>query len=144
MYQEYRTQAFIASSPNGWMNTEVTLQWVENVIRAFSFKQKLLAWDFKECNIEDTAKMLLATKKIDTVTVPGGYAKYLQVPDVSWNENFKANCTEKYDDWLATDGINNEMKGGNVKAPAWKEIIKSILSSLRNDQRVVYTMCVKY
>ena len=80
MYQEYQTQAFIASSPNGWMNTELTLQWVENVIRAFSFKQKLLAWDFKECNIEDTAKMLLATKKIDTVTVPGGYAKYLQVP----------------------------------------------------------------
>ena len=36
--QEFRSQAVIASSPNGWMNTELTHQWVDNVIGAFSIK----------------------------------------------------------------------------------------------------------
>ena len=42
-YQEFRTQTVIASSPNGWVNTELTLQWVEIFIGAFSFKRRLLA-----------------------------------------------------------------------------------------------------
>ena len=48
---------------------------------------------------------------------------------VSWNKTFKANCTKKYDDWLAIEGINNETKAGNLKAPPWKEIIKCILDA---------------
>ena len=37
--QEFRTQAVIASSPNGWMNTKLTRQWVKNIKGAFSFKR---------------------------------------------------------------------------------------------------------
>ena len=54
LHQEFQTQAVIASYPNGWMNTELILQWVKKVIEAFSFKQRLLAWDFYKCPIEDT------------------------------------------------------------------------------------------
>ena len=31
---------------------------------------------------------------------------YVQAPDVAWNKIFKANCMEKYNDWLATEEIN--------------------------------------
>ena len=78
------------------MNTELTLQWIENVKKAFSFKPRLLRWDPYECHIEDTIKKSLATNKIDIVIVPGGCTKYVQAPDVSWNNTFKASCKEKY------------------------------------------------
>ena len=41
----------------------------------------------------------------------------------------KASCTEKYDDGLATEGINSETEEGNIKAPLRKEIIKWILDT---------------
>ena len=56
--------------------------------------------------------------------VPGGCSKYVQVPGVSWNITFKANCTEPNDDWLATEGINNKTKVDNLEAPQRKEFIK--------------------
>lgn len=79
------------------MNTELTLPWVENIIGAFSLTQKLIAWNSYERQIEGIKK-LSATKKIDTVIAPGGCTKYVQVPDVSWKNTFKANCTENYND----------------------------------------------
>ena len=54
LHQDFQTQAVIASYPNGWMNTELILQWFKKVIEAFSFKQRLLAWDLYECHTEDT------------------------------------------------------------------------------------------
>ena len=96
--QEFEGQAVTASSPNGWMDTDLSHVWVDNVLGAFSFHCRLLAWDFYECQIEDTVKKLLNTKKIDVVIVPGGCTKYIQAPDVSWNKTFKAHCTETYDD----------------------------------------------
>ena len=124
--QEFRTQAVLARSPNGWMNTELTLQRVENVIGAFSFKRRLLVWNSYECHIEDTVKKSLTAKKIDPIIVPDGCTKYFQAPDVSWNKTFKANCARKYN-WLAKEGMNDETEAGNLKTQ--KEIIKLILDA---------------
>ena len=77
MCHEFQTQAVIASSPNGWMNTEMILQWAKNVIGAFSFNRRLSAWDSSEYHIGDTAIKSLATKKIDTVIVPGGFKRLM-------------------------------------------------------------------
>ena len=68
-------------------------------------------------------------RKVDTVIVPGGCTKYIQAPDVARNKTFEANCTEKYADWLATEGTNNETEAGNLKAPPRKEIVKWILDA---------------
>ena len=77
MCHEFQTQSVIASSPNGWMNTETIFQWTKNVIGAFSFNRRLSAWDSSEYHIGDTAKKSLATKKIDTVIVPGGFKRLI-------------------------------------------------------------------
>ena len=37
LLQEFKGQAVIASSPNGWMDTDLTHVWVDNVLRAFFF-----------------------------------------------------------------------------------------------------------
>ena len=126
---EFKGQAVIASSPNGWMDTDLTHVWVDNVLGAFSFHRRLLAWDSYECHIEGTVKKSLNTKKIDIVIIPVGCTKYIQAPDVSWNKTFKAHCTERYDDWLAAEGIDKETEAGNLKAPPRRSIIKWILDA---------------
>ncbi|PFX31267.1 Pogo transposable element with KRAB domain [Stylophora pistillata] len=106
--QKLQHRAVVASSANGWMDTEVTKIWVDSVLGSFSFNRTLLAWDSYECHMEDSITELLKAKNIDRVIVPRGCTKYIQEPDVSWNKPFKSSCTEKCDEWLGTVGINEE------------------------------------
>ena len=92
---------YIASSPNAWMNTELTHVWVNKVLGTFSFRRRYLAWDSYEYNIQDSVKSSLHAKKIEVSVVPGGCTKYIQAPDFSWNKPFKTYATEMYDQWLA-------------------------------------------
>ena len=63
--------------------------------------------------MEDSITESLKSKKTDSVIVPGGCPKYIHAPDVSWNMPFTSSCTEKYDEWLGTVGINEETASGN-------------------------------
>ena len=85
----------IASSPNAWMNTELTHTWVNKVLGTLSFRGRYLVWDSNERHIEDTVKFSLQAKKIDVSIVPGGCTQYIQAPYLSWNKLFKALATEK-------------------------------------------------
>ena len=119
----------IASSPNGWMNTELTHTWVNKVLGTFSFSRRYLVWDSYECQIEDSVISSLNAKKIDVSIVPGGCTKYIQAPDVSWNKPFKAHTTELYDQWLAEEGINKLTPAGNLKPPPRRTIVNWILEA---------------
>jgi len=99
--EEFKGKVVIASSPNAWMNTDLAHVCIDKVLGAFSVQRRFLAWDSYECHNEDTVER----KKIDVAVVPGGCTKYIQAPDVPWNKTFKAECTKRYDEWLA--GINN-------------------------------------
>ena len=50
----------------------------------------------------------LKFSKIDQAIISGGCMKFIKAPDIVWNKPFKAMCTEKYDQWLAEEGIHNE------------------------------------
>ena len=97
--KEYGNKCVVASSTNGWMDTDLTLSWANFVLGQFSFRRRLLAWDTYECHLMPVVQKSLQVKKIDTALVAGGCTKYIQAPDVSWNKPFKAYCTEKYE-WL--------------------------------------------
>ena len=125
--EEFKRRAVVATSVNGWMDTELTRTWINSVLGAFSFNRRLLAWDSYECHLVDSITDSLKSKKIDRVIVPGGCTKYIQAPDVSWNKPFKSLCTERYDEWLATVGIHEETAAGNLKAPPRKTILQWIL-----------------
>ena len=129
LQKEYKNKCFIATSTNGWMDTDLTLSWVNTVLGQFSFRRRLLAWDTYECHLMPVVQKSLKTKKIDAVFVPGGCTKYIQAPDVSWNKPFKAYCTEKYDEWLEAVGIHQETDGGNLKPPPRRTIVNWILDS---------------
>ena len=111
------------------MDTELTKIWVDSVLGSFAFNPRLLAWDSYECHMEDNITESLKSKKSDLVTVPGGCTKYIQAPNVSWNKPFKSSCTEKYDEWLGTVGINEETAVGNLRAPPRQAILLWILDT---------------
>lgn len=127
--QEYKGQAYIASSANAWMTTELTNEWVSHVLGSIAFDHRLLAWDSYECHMEDSVVQSLHSRKVDVVIVPGGCTKYIQAPDVLWNKPFKAACTEKYDNWMGEVGIHCETPAGNLKSPPRRTIIPVILQS---------------
>ena len=45
LHEEFKRKCFVASSANGWMNEELTLRWCNDILRQFSFRKRLLAWD---------------------------------------------------------------------------------------------------
>ena len=70
--QEFKSKAYIGSSSNARMTTELTNEWVSNVLGSFAFGRRQLAWDSYECHMEDSVVQSLSAKKFDAVIVPGG------------------------------------------------------------------------
>ena len=52
--QEFKGRAVVATSANAWMDSELTIVWINSVLGSFSFNRRLLAWDSYKCHIEDT------------------------------------------------------------------------------------------
>ena len=84
---EFRGRCVVASSPDGWMNTELTLQFNMNILGLSSFGKRLLAWESFECHIQSAISADLKAKNFEELIVPGGCTKYMQAPDVSWNHS---------------------------------------------------------
>lgn len=106
------------------MNEELTLDWVRSVLGKFSFTPRILVWDSFKCRVMEKVKQELCTSKIDPLIVPGGCAKYIQVPDVVWNKPFKTIITEKYDECRMAGEAHSFTAVGNTRAPARREIVK--------------------
>ena len=126
--EEFKNRYYVASSMNGWMNEDLTRDWVQGVLGKFSFTRRMLAWDSFKCHITDSIKQELAQSKINPVIVPRECTKYIQAPDVSWNKPFKARVTEKYDAWNV-EGAPSFSAAGNMRAPPRCEIVQWILDA---------------
>ena len=96
LWNKFQNRAVVATSANGWMHAEISQVCVDSVAEAFAFNRRLLAWNSDQCHKEDKITESLKSKKVHRVIVPRGCTKCIQAPDVSWNEPFKAACTEKY------------------------------------------------
>ncbi|RMX42811.1 hypothetical protein pdam_00022497 [Pocillopora damicornis] len=121
--EKFKNKCYAASSVNGWMNEHLTRDWLQGALGKFLFTCRITAWDFFKCHITESIKQELAQTKIDPVIVPGGCTRYIQAPDVAWNEPFKAKATEKYDAWIA-DRAHSFTAAGNMCGPPRREVIK--------------------
>ena len=108
--------AIVKCSANGWMNDELTEDWVSHVWGSLAFNKSFLVWDSFKCHINEKIKETL--KKMNTVmgVIPGGCTKFLQPLDVSINEPFKTIFRELYDEWYRK-GEFEYTKGGVVELP---------------------------
>lgn len=110
-------QAIVVSSRNGWMNDELTKDWLDRIYGKFAFAKRALVWDSYRCHISEATKTHFAKFNSKMLVIPGGCTKYIQAPDVSWNKPFKAHLAVSYDKWLSNNESKNYTRGGNLKAP---------------------------
>ena len=75
----------------------------------------------------DSMRKDLKEMNADCANVPGGCTNYIQAPDMSWNNPFKARMTESYDQWL--NGVHQFTEGGNMKLPPRKRIVEWLLDT---------------
>ena len=97
--EEFKNRCVAGSSSNGWMNEELVLKFLRQVLRMFSFKKLLFAWVTFDANMTEHVRKLLKQMKTDAL-IPGGCTKYVQAPDVIWKKPFKGHIMESYDEWL--------------------------------------------
>lgn len=141
LHEEYRRQCSVALSTNGWMNENLTLRWINEIVGTFAFSKRLLAWDSYEAHTTENVKLSLKEINIASVIVPGGctYIQYIQAPDVIWNKPFKHKVEELYDKWLS-NGIHQFTESGYVRPvprrlildwilTTWKALLKEMVES---------------
>lgn len=114
----------VTTSVNGWMNEELTKDYLQRVIGKLSFKRRILVWDAYRCHLsEATRGELRKGCNITTAVIPGGCTKFIQAPDVCWNKPFKARLHELYDSWMAGDDDKEFTTGGNLKGPSFELVL---------------------
>ncbi|KAK0155316.1 Pogo transposable element with KRAB domain [Merluccius polli] len=120
----------VASSKNGWMNEDLTADWLRKVVGKLNFGPRLLAWDSYRCHISAATKAELKRGyNVTMAVIPGGCTKYIQAPDVMWNQPFKASLHEPYDNWMAGDSDKEYTTGGNMRAPARRLLVAWVLKA---------------
>ena len=108
----------VALSRNGWMNENLTKDWVKHCWGTLNFGKRLLIWDAYKCHMTDSVKN--AVKNVtnsDMSIIPGGLTGYIQPADLCWNKPFKAAYKELYGEWIA-GGEKTYTHGENVRAPS--------------------------
>jgi hypothetical protein len=84
-----------------WMDNDLTEDYLRCTFGPAFFNRRLLVWDFFRCHISEGTKKILKELEIDTAVVPSGCTKFIQAPDVSWKQPFKAKLKQLFDDWMA-------------------------------------------
>ena len=83
------------------MNENTTTDWVENVLKTFTFgKRRLFAWTSYRAHLVQSVKEFFNQGKIDLVVIPGGATGHIRVVDRSWNKPIKDQLREIYGQWM--------------------------------------------
>ena len=90
----------VAAGHNGWMNEELTADWIEKIWTNFSFTKLLLVWNSFKCHISDARKEQLKQYNIVISVIPGGCTKFLQPLHVCISKPFKLFFCKLYDNWF--------------------------------------------
>ena len=102
-------------SQNGWMNNDLTIDYLQSILGQLSFNPRLLVWDAYRCHTSAAVRAECSRLRAHTAIIPGGCTKYIQAPDVVWNACFKSHMRRCYDTWLSSHEFT---KGGNMKPPS--------------------------
>ena len=82
-----KNRCYVESTIDDWMNDITTLDWVENVLKTFTFGKRILfTWDSFRAHLVQSVKELHNKGKTDPVVIPGGATGHIQTADLSWNK----------------------------------------------------------
>jgi DDE superfamily endonuclease len=92
--EEFPDGVIIRTNPEGWMNENEMLWWVENIWIKRTGRgnnpRSLLVLDSFSAHKTDAVKQRFREKKTDLAVIPGGLTSRLQPLDVSLNKSFKS------------------------------------------------------
>lgn len=131
-------------SLNGWMNDELTIDYLHSIIGSLSFNKRLLVWDAYRCHTSEAVRREISRIRLHTTVIPGGCTKYIQAPDVVWNSSFKRHLRNYYDTWLSEPSNHEYTKGGNMKPPSRSMLcdwIKSAWNSISDESIIKSFLC---
>ena len=122
--------AVIRMSHNGWMNEDLTKEWIATVwnVSVQPSTKQMLVWDTFKCHFTSSVKSLLQKSNTDLVSVPPGCTKILQPADVCWNAPFKARYRDLYTVWMSARN-HERTKAGNLRAPSKALMVEWVLRS---------------
>ena len=104
----------VAFSRNGWMNEQLTKDWVDRTWGRLNFQRRLLVWDAYRCHVmSNVAAHVTKATNTDISVIPGGLTSQLQPADVSWNKPFKQAYKAQYNEWMVS-GEKSYTAAGNV------------------------------
>ena len=128
----------VAYSKNGWMNEDLTKDWISRAWGLLNFRRRLLVWDAYRCHLMDSvSNHARRTANSDISVIPGGLTGHVQPADVSWNKPFKQAYKALYNDWMVS-GEKSYTPAGNMRAPdkalclrwvteAWKSVTSEVV-----------------
>ncbi len=119
-----------ASSKNGWMNKDCRLaakSGGETQLRSSSPSQGFLSMSHQHCHQSEAQTGLQHNHGCHRRL--GVCTKYIQAPDVVWNQPFKASLRESYDNWMAGDADKEYTVRGNLRAPARHLLVAWVLKA---------------
>ena len=76
----------VALSRNGWINEELTKDWVCRVWGKLNFQKQLLVWDAYKRHLMASVQEVTKRTNTDLSGIPGGLTSALQLADVSCME----------------------------------------------------------
>lgn len=94
------TGVIVALSRNGWMNEELTKDWIKWGWGILNFARRLLIWDAYKCHLMPSVCSVVEQTKSDISVIPGGLTSLVQPADLSWNKPFKEAYKALYNEWL--------------------------------------------
>ena len=99
-------------------------------------------WDSYRCHISAATKAELSLGYyIAAAVIPGGCTKYIQAPDVMWNQPFKQSLHDAYDLWMAGDADKECTAGVNLRASAHHLLMDWVGAALEKlDKEIVWTV----
>ena len=127
---KFSSQLVLSWAGKVWMDNSLTEDLLRAVVGPLSFGKRLLVWDSFRCHISHDTKDVLSELKVHTAVVPGGCTKYVQAPDVSWNQPFKAAISRLHEDWMADDMAEKELtRGGNPRPPPMDTYLQWVIDA---------------
>ena len=99
------------------MDNSITEDFLRRVLGLLAFGKRLIVWDSFKYHLSEETKAVLVELIVHNAVVSGGCTKYVQAPDVSWNQPFKVAITRFFEDWMADSSSIELTRGGNPRPP---------------------------
>ena len=95
--------------------------------RLRGIRKSVLVLDHATCHTTSNFKESLKVNNVDACFIPKRFTNLLQPADVAWFKPFKAQYTEKWNNWFLTSGNKTFTKNGNMRSPGYVQSIKWLL-----------------